>query len=157
MLWIPYSEYLALREHGEAAYPHESCGVLMGSTRGLDRVVRRAVPCRNTHADTPATRYQLDPLEILRLDREARELGQELVGFYHSHPDHPARWSATDLAEAHWVGCSYVITRVAQGRAQETCAFLLEGRDEDDKRFAEEDLCVLDASEEATDLEAASP
>jgi proteasome lid subunit RPN8/RPN11 len=157
MLWMPHAEYVALREHGEAAYPHESCGVLLGSTRGGDRVVRRAVPCRNVHAASPDTRYQLDPLEIVRLEREARAVGEELIGFYHSHPDHPARWSATDLAEAHWVGCSYVITRVARGRAVETSAFLLEGRDEDDKRFADEDLRVLDAAEEAAELEAISP
>jgi proteasome lid subunit RPN8/RPN11 len=59
------------------------------------------------------------------------------VGFYHSHPDHPARWSATDLAEAHWTGCSYVITSVEEGRAALTNAFLLVG-EEDGKHFDDE-------------------
>jgi len=63
----------------------------------------------------------------------------EIVGFYHSHPDHPAEWSSTDLAEAHWIGCSYVITRVAAGVAAETRCFRLEGS-WDEKRFVEEEV-----------------
>lgn len=157
MLWIPHAEYLALRQHGEAAYPHESCGVLLGARRGGDRLVRRAVPCRNARDDSPADRYFLDPRELLRLEREARAAGEEVVGFYHSHPDHPAHWSGTDLAEAHWLGCSYLITRVADGRAADTCAFLLEGEGEDDKRFREEDVGVLDAAAETADAEATAP
>jgi len=157
MLSIQHAEYLALRQHGEAAYPHESCGVLLGSARGEHRLVRRAVPCRNAHTDSPADRYHVDPREILRLEREARSRGEEVVGFYHSHPDHPAHWSATDLAEAHWLGCSYVITRVAEGRAEDTCSFLLAGEGEADKRFLEEDVGVLDAAAEAADAEAIAP
>lgn len=157
MLWIPHPEYLALRLHGEAAYPHESCGVLLGSALGNARLVRRAVPCHNGHTDSPTDRYHLDPGELMRLEREARSRGEEVLGFYHSHPDHPAHWSGTDLAEAHWLGCSYVITRVAEGRAEETCSFLLSGEGEADKRFEEEDLGVLDASAEAADGEAIAP
>jgi proteasome lid subunit RPN8/RPN11 len=157
MLWIPHAEYLALRLHGEAAYPHESCGVLLGSALGEARLVRRAVPCHNGRTDSPTDRYHLDPRELMRLEREARSRGEEVLGFYHSHPDHPAHWSGTDLAEAHWLGCSYVITRVAEGRAEETCSFLLSGEGEADKRFEEEDLGVLDASAEAADGEAIAP
>ena len=58
-----------------------------------------------------------------------------IAGFYHSHPDHPAQWSQTDFAEAHWVGCCYVITEVAQGKAATTNSFLLAGTTEEDKRF----------------------
>lgn len=157
MLTIPYSEYQALRRHGEVAYPHESCGVLVGAERGGHRVVRRVVPCHNARADSPANRYHIDPQELLRVEREARAGGDEVVGFYHSHPDHPARWSATDLAEAHWLGCSYVITRVADGRAEETCSFALEGRGEDDKRLEDEDLGVPDAAAEVSGAEATAP
>ncbi len=157
MLTIPYSEYQALRRHGEVAYPNESCGVLVGVERGGSRVVRRVVPCHNTRADSPANRYHIDPQELLRLEREARAGGEEVVGFYHSHPDHPARWSSTDLAEAHWLGCSYVITRVADGRAEETCSFVLEGRGEDDKRLEDEDLGVLEAAAEVSADEVTAP
>jgi proteasome lid subunit RPN8/RPN11 len=60
------------------------------------------------------------------------------VGFYHSHPDHPAMWSTTDFAEAHWTGCSYVITSVEKGTAKVTNSFLLTGTGEEDKRFVDE-------------------
>ena len=63
---------------------------------------------------------------------------------YHSHPDHPAQWSATDFAEAHWLGCSYVITAVAQGKATVTNSFLLAGATEEDKRFDQETILVED-------------
>jgi proteasome lid subunit RPN8/RPN11 len=62
----------------------------------------------------------------------------DIVGFYHSHPDHPAQWSQTDFAEAHWVGCSYIITEIAGGKAAITNSFLLTGTGEDDKQFNDE-------------------
>jgi proteasome lid subunit RPN8/RPN11 len=64
------------------------------------------------------------------------------VGFYHSHPDWPPRWSSTDLEEAHWTGCSYVITSVERGKAAVTNSFLLCGG-EAAKHFAEEAIEVL--------------
>jgi len=67
--------------------------------------------------------------------------GHDIVGFYHSHPDHPARWSATDLSEAHWTGCSYVIISVESGHAVLTNSFLLEGLEET-KHFNDEILEV---------------
>ena len=73
---------------------------------------------------------------------EGRERGEDIVGFYHSHPDHPARWSATDLAEAHWFGCSYLITSVEKGTAMVTNSFELVGSEEKDKRFADEEIEV---------------
>jgi proteasome lid subunit RPN8/RPN11 len=64
------------------------------------------------------------------------------VGFYHSHPDHPARWSQTDLAEAHWLGCSYIITSVEAGQAAETRSFVLTGANEEEKRLEPEKITV---------------
>jgi proteasome lid subunit RPN8/RPN11 len=142
MLWIEEAALAELRRHGEEAYPHESCGVLLG--RGLDgaRLVGAVERCANARHDRSQDRYVIDPRQILRVERLGRERGQEIVGFYHSHPDHPARWSATDLDEAHWLGCSYVITRVARGRAEDTNAFLLAGASEADKRFLDEEIRV---------------
>ena len=143
MLRIEQAEYDELRRHGEEAYPHESCGVLLGRAGGDERVVARVARCGNTRADSPHDRYGIDPREILRAERQGRERGEDIVGFYHSHPDHPARWSATDLAEAHWVGCSYVITSVARGKAEATRSFLLEGDGgEDAKGFRDEEIMV---------------
>jgi proteasome lid subunit RPN8/RPN11 len=79
---------------------------------------------------------------LVKIEREARSQGMEIAGFYHSHPDHPAQWSQTDFAEAHWLGCSYVITGVANGKATVTNSFLLAGTREEDKRFENEAIQV---------------
>ena len=129
--------YATLRRHGEEVYPEESCGVLVGRFRDGGCVVVSAIRCENARRDSPRNRYAIDPKELIRIQREARERGWEILGFYHSHPDHPAEWSSTDLAEAHWVGCSYLITAVGSGRAGETRSFRLEGS-WDEKRFVEE-------------------
>ena len=63
-------------------------------------------------------------------------------GFYHSHPDHPARWSLTDFQEAHWIGCSYVITAVEKGKAAVTNSFTLTGTSEEDKALVDEPIVV---------------
>ena len=93
--------------------------------RGL--AVKAAVRAGNTRTDSAHNRYRSRPLELVKIEREARRQGLEIAGFYHSHPDHPAQWSATDFAEAHWLGCSYVITEVAHGKAAVTNSFLLSG------------------------------
>lgn len=149
MLRIGEADYRELRRHGEEAYPHESCGVLLGRAEGEERVVARVARCGNARSDSPRDRYGIDPRELLRLERQGRGRGEDIVGFYHSHPDHPARWSATDLSEAHWVGCSYVITSVAGGKAEATSSFLLDGEDgEASKRFRDEEIRVIPAGGE---------
>ena len=147
MLKMSKSEWDELRRHGEESYPNECCGVLLGKLKGEGvRRVESAVRCGNTRLDSPHNRYQIDPGELVRIQRQAREREQDIVGFYHSHPDHPARWSQTDLAEAHWTGCSYLITRVEQGRAVETNSFLLAG-EEQHQRFEEEEIRVDERSQ----------
>jgi len=127
-----------LRRHGEERYPQECCGVLLGRVAGADRTATLALRCANQERDRPGRRYLIDPRELLGAVHLARRRGEEIVGFYHSHPDHPAQPSPADLDEAHWLGCSYVITRVAAGRAEATRSFLLAGSGEEDKRFEEE-------------------
>jgi proteasome lid subunit RPN8/RPN11 len=139
MLRIPQLAFNALRAHGEETYPHECCGVMLGHMEEDDkRQVVEVVRCGNTRDDRPQDRYHIDPRELVRIQRQGRERGLDVVGFYHSHPDHPARWSQTDLAEAHWIGCSYVITSVEKGRAVTTNSFALLGATEEDKRFEDE-------------------
>lgn len=138
MLKITEHEYTAIRRHGEETYPHECCGVLLGHFDKGSRTVTKTVRCRNTRSDSPHNRYHIAPQELVRIQRQARESGLEIVGFYHSHPDHPARWSQTDLAEAHWIGCSYVITSVEKGSAKITNSFLLAGDTEESKYFEDE-------------------
>jgi proteasome lid subunit RPN8/RPN11 len=139
MLKIKNGDCAAIRRHGEETYPHECCGVLLGRfEQDGTRVVSSTARCGNTRTDSAHNRYNIDPKELVRIQREARERGEEIVGFYHSHPDHPARWSKTDLAEAHWFGCSYVITSVEKGKAAITNSFELAGSDENDKRLTDE-------------------
>jgi len=139
VLKISKADYEALRTHGEETYPHECCGVLLGKHEaGVGNSVSLLVRAGNTETTAAHNRYTIAPQELVRIQRQARGLGFDIVGFYHSHPDHPAQWSETDFAEAHWMGCSYVITRVAQGNAETTNSFLLTGTSEEDKAFVNE-------------------
>jgi len=143
VLKIDHRNYDALRQHGEETYPHECCGVLLGRMDGNERVVTSVARAGNTRTDSAHNRYNIDPKDLIRIQREGRERGEDIVGFYHSHPDHPARWSPTDLAEAHWFGCSYVITSVEKGNAAITNSFELTGTDEGDKKLADEKIEVV--------------
>ena len=143
MLKITEPDLAALRQHGEQTYPHECCGVLLGRAEGEVKTVTAIVRCGNTRTDSPQNRYHIDPRELIAAQRQGRERGEDIVGFYHSHPDHPARWSSTDLAEAHWLGCSYVITSVEKGRAQVTNSFILLGEREESKRLQDEEIKLL--------------
>jgi proteasome lid subunit RPN8/RPN11 len=99
----------------------------------------------NTRTDSAHNRYHIAPIELIRIERDARGRGLEIAGFYHSHPDHPAQWSQTDFAEAHWIGCVYVITEVAQAKAAVTNAFLLAGTTEEDKHFENQSIRVQES------------
>jgi proteasome lid subunit RPN8/RPN11 len=140
MLKLSESIYNALRTHGEETYPHECCGVLLGRSHEGVNEVEKAVRAGNTRTDSAHNRYSIAPQELVRIQRQGRERGLDIVGFYHSHPDHPAQWSKTDFAEAHWIGCSYVITAVEKGVAKQTNSFLLTGTSEDDKSFEDETI-----------------
>ncbi len=135
MLEFKQSDYDEIRRHGEDTYPHECCGVLLGTMNeeGDHRIVSTTIRCQNTRADRPQDRFYIDPRDLVRIQRQGREQGLDIVGFYHSHPDCPAQWSKTDFAEAHWIGCSYVITRVDKAKAVDTNSFWLRGADEEDR------------------------
>jgi proteasome lid subunit RPN8/RPN11 len=133
-----------IRHHGEETYPHECCGALLGRPVNGGWLVESSIRAGNTRTDSPHNRYQIAPIELVKIEREARSRSLEIAGFYHSHPDHPAQWSTTDLAEAHWLGCSYVITQVTGGKAEITNSFLLAGVTEEDKRFEPETIQLID-------------
>ncbi len=146
ILRIDPASYAALRRHAEETYPNECCGVLLGRFADSENTVAGVVACANARQDSPHNRYSIAPLDLVRIQRDARNRGLEIVGFYHSHPDHPAQWSSTDLAEAHWLGCSYLIAAVAKGKAAETRSFRLVAATEegstDQKQFLEESILV---------------
>jgi proteasome lid subunit RPN8/RPN11 len=116
--------------------------VLLGQALEGANQVEAAIRAGNTRTDSAHNRYHIAPQELVSIQRQARERSLDIVGFYHSHPDHPARWSPTDFNEAHWLGCSYVITSVEKGVAAQTNAFFLAGTGEDDKRFEDEEIQV---------------
>jgi proteasome lid subunit RPN8/RPN11 len=134
--------YEQIRAHGEQTYPNECCGALIGQSTPEGWTVEAAVAAGNTRTDSAHNRYQIAPIELVKIERDARKQGLGIAGFYHSHPDHPAQWSPTDLSEAHWLGCVYVITAVAKGQATITNAFLLAGNTEEEKHFEPEAILV---------------
>jgi proteasome lid subunit RPN8/RPN11 len=141
MLQILQSVYEQVRRHAESTYPQECCGVLLGTIAQEARIVTQAIPALNTAAN-PHNHYEIAPSDLIRILREARVENLEIAGFYHSHPDHPAHWSPTDLAEAHWLGCSYLITAITDGHAAQTNAFNLAGQSEEDKHFEAEEISL---------------
>src|SRR6201984_1537281 len=99
MLTIPRDLHASLRQHGEETYHYECCGILLGQLPETgSTTVTRSPRAGNTRDDSPRNRYHIDPKELIRIQREGRERGEDIDGFYHSHPDHPARWSSPDLA-----------------------------------------------------------
>jgi proteasome lid subunit RPN8/RPN11 len=141
---IPREVYNQLRNHGEETYPNECCGALLGQPGPQGWLVVSAVRAGNTRTDSAHNRYNIAPLELVKIERDANARGLAIAGFYHSHPDHPAQWSQTDFAEAHWIGCCYTITEVVQGKAAVTNSFLLVGTTEEDKRFEQQTVVVED-------------
>jgi proteasome lid subunit RPN8/RPN11 len=144
VLIISRAVYETLRAHGEETYPHECCGVLLGRSQANGWRIESAVRAGNTRTDSAHNRYHIDPIELVRTEREARRQGLEIAGFYHSHPDHPAQWSTTDFDEAHWLGCCYMITEVVRGNACRTNSFLLAGSREEEKRFETQIIEIFD-------------
>jgi proteasome lid subunit RPN8/RPN11 len=110
----------AIRRHGQDTFPHECCGALIG--RG-DRVTH-VVAMPNTTEEGPRTRFLVRPSDYREAERRADEIGAELLGFYHSHPDHPARPSQYDLDHA-WPTFAYIIVSVMAGAAGDMTVWYL--------------------------------
>lgn len=133
-LWI--SGHLAerIRAHGAEAYPHECCGALLGrDSEATDQNVMREVLALlalvNRRDDSPRNRFSVTAEDVLDADRAAQKQGLEVIGWYHSHPDHPARPSQYDQDHA-WPWYSYVIISVENGSPQEMTSWRLN----DDRR-----------------------
>ena len=123
-LRLPHTLADEIRRHGEHAYPAECCGALIGRIDGEAKEVARLAPAVNRRTDDPH-RYLISPQDLRQLETEARAAGHEIVGYYHSHPDHPARPSAFD-AEHAWPWYSYLIVRIDQGRGGDMASWVLD-------------------------------
>jgi proteasome lid subunit RPN8/RPN11 len=125
-----------IREHGARDYPHECCGAMLGTDTGAGRQVRSLFPLVNRRDDSPRNRFSITPEDFRAAERAAVERGLDLIGWYHSHPDHPARPSEFDREHA-WPWYSYVIVSVAAGAPQDLTSWLLQ---DDRSRFEPEDV-----------------
>ena len=111
----------AIQVHGAEGYPHEICGIMIGASgESLVSEVRRA---RNIIVERARDRYEIDPRDHIRIQREADAAGLDIVGYYHSHPDHPAQASVFDTERA-WAGYVYLIVSIANGEAVDANAFV---------------------------------
>ena len=123
-----------IRRHGSESYPDECCGALVG--RG--RLVTEALALPNAAVETARRRFTIGPHDYRAAERRAAEQGAELLGFYHSHPDHPARPSRYDLDHA-WPAFAYVIVAVDGGQPGALTSWRLR---EDRSAFDEEPVTV---------------
>jgi len=124
----------AIRAHGVETYPNECCGALIGR----DGVVTSTYALPNTTEEGPRRRFLVRPSDYQEAEKRASQAGGDLLGFYHSHPDHPARPSQYDLDHA-WPFFSYVIVSVREGVSQDMTSWRLR---EDRSAFDPEDLNV---------------
>ncbi len=144
----------AIRAHGAAEYPNECCGILLGKANGSNKEVQEVVPLKNLRLDpskaqeilpldspgreSERNRFLIDPLEQLKVEKGARSRGLDVLGYYHSHPDHPARPSEYDREHA-WPWYSYIIVSVEKGVARDMTSWVLS---DDRARFGLEPLEV---------------
>ena len=122
----------AIRAHGRETFPHECCGAMLGR----DGVVSEAFKLPNTTEEGPRRRFLVRPQDYREAEKRATDAGGELLGFYHSHPDHPARPSQYDLDHA-WPFFSYIIVSVRAGAPEDMTSWRLR---EDRSAFDQEDL-----------------
>lgn len=137
-LEIRGEDLASARRHAAATYPEECCGFLLGSLLGDDGGARvaRVLAVDNQRQDSRHNRYVIHPETVLEAQKQARAAGLDIVGYYHSHPDHPAVPSEFDREHA-WPGMSYVIVSVRKGKIAETRSWRLA---DDRGRFDEESL-----------------
>jgi len=135
MLRLPPAVLDAVNAHAEEAFPSECCGILIGRF-GDDgaRIAEEAFRARNLREDERNDRYEMHPEDRKRAEDEAATAGREVVGFYHSHPDHDAYFSQTDLENSEeylwgepWIPptYAYLVTSIRDGRYSHHKAFLV--------------------------------
>ena len=125
----------AIRQHGMQTYPNECCGALIGSD-GAAKIVRHVSPLPNTTEEGARRRFLVRPSDYTQAEADATRLKGELLGFYHSHPDAPARPSQYDLDHA-WPFFWYVIVSIQQGQPENMTVWRLA---DDRSQFREESL-----------------
>jgi proteasome lid subunit RPN8/RPN11 len=133
-----------IRAHGTETYPEECCGALLGHDTREGRGPREilgVLRLLNRREDSRRNRFSVAPKDVLGVEKEAAARGLMVIGWYHSHPDHPARPSEDDRENA-WPWYSYVIVSVPGGAAKEMTSWRLQDNRE---RYSEEPIEISDA------------
>ena len=150
-VWISAELAEKIRRHGAETYPDECCGALLGRDASSEGGVRKPreilelFPLVNRREDSPRNRFSVTPEDVIEADRTAQARGMDVVGWYHSHPDHPARPSEYDREHA-WPWYSYVIVSVRERVAREMTSWRLR---ESRERYDEEEILEVKETKEA--------
>jgi proteasome lid subunit RPN8/RPN11 len=140
MIKIPASLLRQIYDHTQESYPYECCGLLIGTTdKDNTHTVHAFRKCKNLNTERAQDRYDLDPRDMLRTEREFENSPWDIIGIYHSHPDHPSRASQTDTDRGHPI-YSYVIISVQKGTVANAQSWVL---NETEKKFYEEPLVTV--------------
>ena len=146
MLILKQGQLAAMRAHAEQGFPHEICGILLGKIESREspeksvRRVKEVIQAANLNEERAADRYELDPKVQIQAEKRARELGWQVLGFYHSHPDHPCKASETDFQRS-WEDYSYLIISVQSGKAADHACWIQNQKLRSDY-FVEEEVQV---------------
>jgi proteasome lid subunit RPN8/RPN11 len=139
-LMIPEEHLAAMRQHCQQAYPYEGCGILIGQVEDHQKTVVDVLPTGNAREESAQhNRYLIPPESLLEGELRAEERGLEVIGYFHSHPDHPARPSDFDREHA-WPWYSYLILSVSRGKTSAYRAWQLR---QDHSNFDEETIVLL--------------
>ncbi|HBO84604.1 MAG: hypothetical protein A2073_08260 [Deltaproteobacteria bacterium GWC2_42_11] len=136
MLYLSKDIYNEIISHAEKSYPYEGCGVLVGR----DKRVVKICPVENINKDRANDRYEIDPKDLLRVEKGVSEKGLNVLGFFHSHPDHPDMPSEFDRQRA-WQFYSYMIVSVHNGKSVSVKSWTFEDENEP---FREEEVKIED-------------
>lgn len=139
MLRLSRAHLEQILKHAEESYPSECCGIIVG-TPGEVKEASEVYRGRNAVVERARDRYELDPRDIIEAQRRARQASLDIIGYYHSHPDHPARPSQYDTERA-WPGYSYIVVSVAGGRAEAANSWVY---NESTRAFEQEELVLRD-------------
>jgi proteasome lid subunit RPN8/RPN11 len=121
---VPEPAFDVMCTDARRGYPEEVCGILIGQVDGSERTIERVIPVENARQDERARRYVIDADVLRRVEGEATDNGLDVIGFYHSHPDHPAVPSTFDR-EHSWPWYTYIILSVRSGAVVDTRAWQL--------------------------------
>lgn len=140
MVRLGLREFEQLKTLAEAAYPEEFCAILLGRVEDGECVIERVLPARNEH-ENPRRGYSIPAVMLIAAQRKAREAGQQILGFVHSHPDQPPAPSESDLREAWWLEHAYGIARVSAGHFDAMEFYRLVGTMVE-RRFEPVEFCI---------------